>query len=212
METIKLALPVITFVLGILVTLYIKRWDYKRESLKRHVDEICSLSEEWYNRLVELSTLVHIEDDQQKLYENLSKYSNGSLFYAKYRQSLKVLKRYKRCRELVSEAEEFITLLTEPISTNKTFDLSRYACKPPVVVEKMYPDRNLMRQLFLLPANAKASRNPQWHRSIPAFEGNRKIAQKYSSGGGIDLSNPMVLLDLYERVQRIRVMAVEIYL
>lgn len=118
MEIIKLLLPLITFVLGILATLYVKRLDYKKENLKQHANELSRLSEEWFNHLVRLSILAHNEKDESVIYANLFAYSNESLFLAKYRRSLEILGQYKKCKKLISESEAFLALLTEPNPKN----------------------------------------------------------------------------------------------
>ena len=211
MELVKLLLPVITFVLGILSTLYVKRWDHEREVLRRNVDEICKLSEEWVNRLVQLSIFARIEENQRVLDENLSMYSHGSLFLAKYRQALEVLKQSERYRLLVLEAEELLALFAEHRHVQDVFNSPDYAlcgmqCLEASLVEEVRPYRTSSRRLVLLPHDDSASKKKR-RRFIPMHGiGGTRIHQQR----GIDLSDRDTLADLHVRVQRMRILAAEV--
>jgi len=117
MERLKLLLPVLTFLLGAILTLYLNRRSYGRDLLKDNARELCELTEAWYNEVVAILGDLRKHFDKFFDYSNkerLYAYYNGSLFVSKYRRALETLRHFRSCETLVEFGDEFLDLLAEP--------------------------------------------------------------------------------------------------
>ena len=201
MEVVKLILPVFTFVLGMLFTLYLKGKDERRQVKAKSIDEICSLSEDWYNRLHTLSILVRMSRNLEELDQKMPEYAQGSLILAKYRRSLETLRKFPDCMALVDEASRFLNRVAGPayIQDNAGSCMAlAMKCHVPKAQEEG------SRSLYLIPSNFAAESEVAWWRrsadSVP-----NALAEV-----GLELTDPRILGDLYERVQRIHLKAADV--
>jgi hypothetical protein len=210
MEVIKTIIPLATFLLGVLATLAFKYHDRRRDILCENVHTLCGLAEEWYNRVQSLGRTVSASLDREVVEEALVNYLQGSLFLPRFRRSMTLLERFKKCEPFLEEARAFLSVLTqvEQVQLN-TYLLpwrERYfnvmGCMTPTIVEGVRSAGKPVRRLLLLPDKSKSQLStPIWRT---ADQDNMVDVEAVS---GFDATDPIALANLYARVQKMHVEA-----
>jgi hypothetical protein len=207
MEAIKTLIPLATFLLGIVTTLAFKYYDRRREVICENVHALCGLAEDWYNRIQTLGRTVSVSLDKEVIEEALVNYLHGSLFLPRFRRSIALLERHRKCEPFLEEAKSFLSLLTqvEQVQLNayllpwreRYFDVM--GCMRPTIFEVGHSGEKPVRRLLLLPNKTLAV--PLWRS---ASDGGMVDVEAVS---GFDATDPAALATLYARVQRMHVEA-----
>ena len=111
MEIIKdFILPILTFGLGVVITILWDKSKKKKEERMTAVSRIFELTNDWFNQLYTLNT------EQKFNFSNFEKeaffYSQNRLVLPEYLKIITYLKGQKRYSKLVEKAEDFLTLVT----------------------------------------------------------------------------------------------------
>ena len=107
-----MSIPIITFFLGIIFTLVMKKRESKREIINRNINEICDHVNEWYNQIHALFVDIKFDDKQNPIEKKIFAYEYNRLILPKLIRNLETLKKYDECQEIVSEVEYFLGLVT----------------------------------------------------------------------------------------------------
>src|SRR6185295_9850192 len=95
------AVPLATFVLGAILTLFWKRYDKRATIIATYVRELSDCANDWYNQIYELkiarSDLTPVEFEKREEY-----YVRNRLVLPKYLRALNALRRYEEAGPLVS--------------------------------------------------------------------------------------------------------------
>jgi len=115
MDLAKTILPIVTFFLGCLFTLYAKRLHDRRQFYQMSVREISRLTTAWYNQiqgyphsLKEIMPLSHLSDSEQ----TMRQYVNNRLILPDLLFNLAVIEREARYKELTRRTQEFLDIVT----------------------------------------------------------------------------------------------------
>lgn len=118
MELIKSLLPLITFLLGAMLTLYLSRYNDAKRLLIGNVEAICELSDSWYSQVLELWVISQsTQVDESERTQKIRAYYLGNLYVGKYKRLVEELRGVPSCELLIATAEEFLKALTEPRAT-----------------------------------------------------------------------------------------------
>ena len=104
--------PIITFFLGCIFTLLLKKRESKREIINRNINEICDCVNEWYNQIHTILVEMQFNDDPNLINKKIYGYNSNRLILPKLLRNLEILKKYGECVGLVKEVEEFLALVT----------------------------------------------------------------------------------------------------
>lgn len=108
---IGVAIPLITFFLGIGFTLFYTRYQERRSMLRQHVEETVRLVNDWYNQLHTLS----MESRRKPLNSftnDVDDYLSNRIVLPKLMYNVAILKEFGEAPGLVMETEAFLRLLT----------------------------------------------------------------------------------------------------
>lgn len=214
MEDLKTLIPLATFLLGVVVTLALKSYDRRREVLRENVEVLCGLSEDWYNRIQALGRMVLVADDRKAVEDALKTNLQGSLYLSRFRRSIAILERNKKCEAFVDEARAFLSTLAEVNQVRLTGYFmpqrerlfSQMQCMQMTVVEeKKRPASPQLRRLLL-----KARGEPYSAAWIVEEAEAEGVPANLEEVSGFDVSNPNALATLYARVQSMHLEAAKL--
>lgn len=112
MNFLHILIPFITFLLGCLFALLIKKRENRREIIHRNVTEICNLVNDWLNQLNKLAVELKFGRNISKLEKDVYSYTHNRLVLPKLVRALEVVKEYKNCEIIVQEVENFLRSIT----------------------------------------------------------------------------------------------------
>jgi hypothetical protein len=214
MEIIKSLVPLATFLLGVLATFAFKYYDRRREVVCENVRTLCELAEDWYNRVQTLGRLVFNSLDGKAAEEALMTYSHGSLFLPRFRRSIMVLEKHKKCEAFLDEARAFLSLLTATeevqltshslLQGRKYFPFEVMHCGRPSIFEDLTEKgkrRIVLSSEFGLPT--RASRVLGWMGQATDFPSKEARLN-------FEATNSAALTRLYARVQKLHLEAAKL--
>lgn len=123
----KIALPLCTFLLGIVFTLVLKRYEQRKALIRKHAEESSLLLKDWYNQLHNLETALRSQPNKRENESNILSYVQERSVLPGVLFSLEVLKSYKESEPLVKNIEKFLELVTTyrlPINNNTAYYIS----------------------------------------------------------------------------------------
>jgi hypothetical protein len=131
-------IPILTFVLGAMLTLFLRRHDKRAAVISAHAKELSDAANEWYNQLHEL-----VMAPEDEFYERSEKYVTNRLVLPRFLRSLAALRGYSQAEPIAKEAERILLLLTNCRSQQ------RYCCRPLRLDFEPLTDRPPYRGKFL---------------------------------------------------------------
>jgi hypothetical protein len=144
METLtKIIIPIATFILGVLITLLLKRYELKRASFRQHVEKSSKLAMDWYNQLHNLTLKLKEGTKKDDLTVALFSYQQSREFLPQLQLCITALRKHTSGRPLVEELEQFRKMVTDypdeyidgllSILSKYSFDhdYHRWECKQP---------------------------------------------------------------------------------
>jgi hypothetical protein len=111
-ETVKLILPVITFALGAVFTLWLKAFESSRDSRRTSVREVCRAAKDWYiqiHKVVLSSNGVPIDKGSDPA---LHDYLRNRIILPDLLLHSGILRGKRSCRRLVMRVDEFLGQVT----------------------------------------------------------------------------------------------------
>ena len=111
-EIIKTLIPVITFILGSLFTLFLKGFEARRATIRKSTTELSRLTRDWYTQIHQLFVVRSnpLSGDDWNL--TLFDYAYNRLILPEVLLHLEILKKYKKAKKLVARVEAFLELVT----------------------------------------------------------------------------------------------------
>jgi hypothetical protein len=198
----QIVIPIGTFFLGVLFTLYLRKKESRSEIISHYAEEICLLSENWYNKISELSLSVLLNNMITN--DDILKYKNNSMYLTKYRKAIIILKKHKKAKPLVEEGEKFLKLVSIEYNYNidsikhsdfRTFRLNKNFNKYSKCKYLSFNDINIMN-------NKRIDRNNSIDNDCPFL--NKE------SSSVIALEDKYFMKDLFIKLQNINCIAGEI--
>ena len=128
-DTLRIIIPIATFILGGALTLLVKVFEQRRDTKRRSVSSIQQLTNEWYNQLHEI--LIHKEEGQDPEFINAyTKYLSNRIILPKLLTHLEILKGFNDTHPYIIEVESFSSMVTnynnsEPYLFDKVSCLKR---------------------------------------------------------------------------------------
>lgn len=108
---IKALIPILTFGLGVVFTLFLRRNDRKRIAAEMHATELADSVTAWHQRVYEISSAYRQRDFDT--YKSLAfDYEQNRHELPKILRAIEVLKGEKTAKELCATAEEFLEIFT----------------------------------------------------------------------------------------------------
>jgi hypothetical protein len=123
---IRIIIPISVFVVGVLVTLLLKRFELKRNSLRQHVEISSKLATDWYNQLHNLQLKVRDVTKKDEVALASLNYTQSREFLPSLQQTIVALKKHKNSQRLVNELEQFLGMVTERSNSNILSDRDRF--------------------------------------------------------------------------------------
>ena len=111
-EIINVLIPVITFILGSLFTLFLKGFEARRATIRKSTTELSRLTRDWYTQIHQLFVVrvnSPLGDDWNLA---LFEYTYNRLLLPEILLHLEILKKYKEAKKLVKLVEAFLDLVT----------------------------------------------------------------------------------------------------
>lgn len=213
MEDLKTLIPLATFLLGVVVTLVIKSYDRRREVIRENVEALCGLSEEWYNRIQTLGRMVVVADDRKAVEEALATYLHGALYLSRFRRSIAILERSKKCEKFLDEARAFLSTLAEVnqlqligyfMPERERFFDQMQCMQLTVIEDKRRGASPQLRRLLL------RARGEPYSAAWTVEEAEEPLGDRGEEIAGFEVSNPKALATLYARVQSIHLEAAKL--
>lgn len=130
MDAIKVLLPIFTFFLGAIFTLYLRRIDARKQQIEQTITEIADLSNQWYEQLNDIRVIKDFENENHEIEKKMYLYINNRLILPKYLKNLEILEKYKHCHVIYNQAQIFLSLVTNPIEVVYSEDYSIYTSYP----------------------------------------------------------------------------------
>jgi hypothetical protein len=118
MEILKLITPFVTFFLGVLSTMFFKRFDKKKEQLLKSLDEVRDLVNAWYNQLHEINYELKVSPTNSRPSKFIF-YINNRLVLPKLLHHLEIVRKYKKAHKVVEHVERFLSLVTDYSKQNE---------------------------------------------------------------------------------------------
>ncbi len=118
------AVPLLTFVLGVVVTLIVNKYEQRRAIRRQQAEEVSKLINDWYNQLHDISVNMRRGLSENERTNLIHFYVHNRLVLPKVLFSLEVLKKHKDCNVLVNEVERFLEMVT----TYRGRDRALYQC------------------------------------------------------------------------------------
>jgi hypothetical protein len=109
---IKVGVPLITFGLGVMVTLITKRAEKRRSELKERVTAISKLVNDWYNQVHELGVEVSTRKDKSDLNRAIYFYVRNRLVLPELVLHIEFLRSRNAVPELLRAVDEFLEVVT----------------------------------------------------------------------------------------------------
>jgi hypothetical protein len=110
-ETLKIVIPIATFILGSVLTWSLKSLEQRRTVVRESVASLRRLVNEWYNQLHELfgheSGLYN-----EALFEAFTRYLNNRIVLPELLMHLEVIRQRDKCTKLVEQVENFLEIVT----------------------------------------------------------------------------------------------------
>lgn len=110
---LKIFMPLLTFVLGVAATLWMKNVEKRRDFIREQVRAVWSLANDWYNQLIDLRAKgldPSITDEEMQ--RAVFVYVHNRIILPKLLLSLELLRRSGKSPEMVGLCEEFLQLVT----------------------------------------------------------------------------------------------------
>lgn len=128
LDAIKITIPVLTFILGSLLTIGLKRYEHTREKRIFSVIEILRLSKDWYAQIQNLSA--QPSNNQSVIQEKIYEYVSSRLILPDILLHKEIIRKHSSCKILAAEVDAFIEELTNyKYSPLLSFDI--HYCIPP---------------------------------------------------------------------------------
>ncbi len=122
-ETLRIIIPIATFVLGGALTLLIKAFEQRRDTKRRSVSSVQQLTNEWYNQLHEIFK----QQRNPEFIDICTKYLSNRIILPTLLTHLEVLKGFKDTNSCVIEVELFLDKVTN--YSNKTSIFDQVGCE-----------------------------------------------------------------------------------
>lgn len=112
-EFLNILIPVATFILGCIFTLLLKRYYDRKLLLQSSIREIARLTTEWYNQIHKepLSTC-YGRPLERKVDSSMYEYVHNRLILPDLLIHLTLLRRFKKCADLVEKVQCFLRKVT----------------------------------------------------------------------------------------------------
>ena len=108
----RVIVPLMTFAVGVLVTLITKRVEKRRADLKEHVTAIAKLVNDWYNQVHELGSHVTTRTDKSEINRAIYFYVRNRLVLPELLLHLDFLRNRNAEPELLQAVDEFLDVVT----------------------------------------------------------------------------------------------------
>jgi hypothetical protein len=112
LELARVVVPIITFVLGSVLTVAPKAWEQGRNATKTSAKEVVRLTKEWYGQIhLQLHARATLQPDATNpaLYD----YVHNRLILPDLLFHLEILRKHRRAAELTRALEEFLCVVTD---------------------------------------------------------------------------------------------------
>ena len=111
----KIVLPLTTFVLGVVCTLFVKRREVRRQLYSEHIKNLRKVTADWYNRLMELRPLPNQRSTSSgiEIEQAIYRYIHNRNDLPQLLESLAVVREDPRNAVLVTKVEDFLSLITD---------------------------------------------------------------------------------------------------
>lgn len=123
MDILKIVIPLITFILGVISTYFIKQRQNSKDRFLASIQEVAQLTNDWYNQLFSIENFINdnknrIDAIEQKMVE----YSQNRLILPSLLRHLEILKQSQKYNQFVLAAEEFLEVVSQKEMKDKDFD------------------------------------------------------------------------------------------
>ena len=110
---LKIGMPLLTFTLGVLTTLWSKKVEKKNEFLRENIKAIVTLTNDWYNQLLDLRAKsldpgIKTEEFQRAVFV----YVHNRIILPKLLLSMEIVRKSGKYVDLLESTESFMTLVT----------------------------------------------------------------------------------------------------
>ena len=112
MSLLDISIPIITFFLGSIFTLFMKNRESKRETINQNTNEICDLVNVWYNQIHAIFVDLKYGKNISELDKEIYTYNHNRLVLPKLIRNIEILKQYKGTNNFVEHVELFLELVT----------------------------------------------------------------------------------------------------
>jgi hypothetical protein len=110
----ELAIPLFMFALGCVFTLIVQDLNERRVIKAESVKEVVRLSRDWYNQVHRLSLVKPRGGGPEQFYETaVADYVNNRVILPELLLHMQILKSYRDCEALVTQAEVFLSTVTD---------------------------------------------------------------------------------------------------
>jgi hypothetical protein len=116
-------IPIFTFLLGSALTLVLKQYDRRNFSLAVYARDLSDSANEWYTQLYEIRNMDSSDQDFEK---KAALYERNRLVLPKFIRALEALKKYSKAKQLVTEGERFLSVVTVAKEAKKA---TSYTCR-----------------------------------------------------------------------------------
>ena len=117
---LRIFVPLLTFVLGVIATIWSKKTDLRKEMAREHAKNIVSLATDWYNQLIDLQAESMDQADgmdpdvvKTVMKRHAFTYVNSRVVLPRMILSLELVKNSGQFSELVETAEQFLDTVTQ---------------------------------------------------------------------------------------------------
>jgi len=112
MELLKYLIPFVIFLLGVIVTLLIKKKERKDSIISETAKKISELSTTWYNQINSIYVEMTFNNDNDNARRELFHYKKDRTVLPHLLRTIETAKRYKDCDDLVFLTLQFLEKLT----------------------------------------------------------------------------------------------------
>lgn len=119
---LKIIIPVLTFIAGIIVTHLLKKYYNKKDLIQHQIKDVTNNVNDWYNQLHSIKKELSKGKSLTSFSNEFSHYLDNRIILPKIRTNLEILSRDKKCSKLIELVEDFLVLVTnyEEIKVQKS--------------------------------------------------------------------------------------------
>lgn len=108
----KIVIPLCTFLLGIGITILLKRYEQKKAVIRKHAEETTTLLKDWYNQIHALQVASQADSSKMSYRRLVNSYVQERSILPRVLLKLTVLESYKESRQMAEDVKDFLALVT----------------------------------------------------------------------------------------------------